>query len=179
MIYLWIFNSVSWQIGSIAGAKLDRWSSGSPVHERNRVLSRVSKCRIEGAWTACGHTAVMHARACPCVRGIETLWAMDVSGAVNAAPLWGREAQVWLEVKLSTRNPFDDQHGAGAGGTTQQVRLLRADLRTQLRRATRGSVRGRFSSFGWRRGRSGACGPALWAEREEEIGAGTHLLKLS
>jgi hypothetical protein len=23
------------------------------------------------------------------------------------------------------------------------------------------------------------CGPALWAEREEEIGAGTHLLKLS
>jgi hypothetical protein len=46
---------------------------------------------------------------------------MDVSGAVNAAPLWGREAQVWAEVKLSTRNPFDDQHGAGAGGTTQQV----------------------------------------------------------
>jgi hypothetical protein len=51
---------------------------------------------------------------------------MDVSGGVNAAPLWGREIQVWPEVKLSTRQPFDDQHGAGAGGTTQQVRCFGA-----------------------------------------------------
>ena len=47
---------------------------------------------------------------------------MDVSGAVNAAPLWGSEIQVWAEVKLSTRDAFDDQHGAGADRTTQQVR---------------------------------------------------------
>jgi hypothetical protein len=51
---------------------------------------------------------------------------MDVSGAVNTAPLWGREIQLWLEVKLSTREPFDDQHGGGAGGTTQQVRCFGA-----------------------------------------------------
>ena len=51
---------------------------------------------------------------------------MDVSGAVKAAPLWGRKIQVWLEVKLSTRDPFDNQHGTGAGGTTQQVRCFGA-----------------------------------------------------
>ncbi len=46
---------------------------------------------------------------------------MDVSGTVNATPLWGRKAQARLEVKLSAGDPLDDQHGAGAGGTTQQV----------------------------------------------------------
>jgi hypothetical protein len=121
VIYLCIFNRCSVLTGSIAGAKLDRCSSESPVYEHNRVLPCVSKCRIEGVWGACGHTAALHACACNCGREIETLWAMDVSGAVNAAPLCGREIQVWLEVKLSTRNPFDDQHGAGADGTMQQV----------------------------------------------------------
>jgi hypothetical protein len=33
----------------------------------------------------------------------------------------GSDAQVCSEVKLSARDPFNDQHGAGAGGTTQLV----------------------------------------------------------
>ena len=111
VIYLCIFNRCSVLTGSIAGAKLDRGSSESPVYEHNRVLPCVSKCRIEGAWKACGHTAALHSGACHCEREIEMLWALDVSGAVNAAPLWGGEIQVWLEVKLSTRDPFDEQHG--------------------------------------------------------------------
>jgi hypothetical protein len=48
------------------------------------------------------------------------------SGAVNAAPLWGRKADAWLEVKLSAGDPFDYQHGAGAGGTTHLVRCFGA-----------------------------------------------------
>ena len=72
---------------------------------------------------------------------------MDVSGAVNAAPLWGSEIQVWAEVKLSTRDAFDDQHGAGADRTTQQVRGFGALCAC---RATRGNVRERFPVFGWR-----------------------------
>src|SRR5260370_39500248 len=79
------------------------------------------KCWIEGAWIDCVQTTALHARACQRVRGIETLCAMDVSGTVNATPLWGRKAQARLEVKLSAGDPLDDQHGAVAGGTTQQV----------------------------------------------------------
>jgi hypothetical protein len=82
---------------------------------REQVPYRGGLGGLESLWADCGPA---------CVRGIETLWGMDVSGAVNAAPLWGREIQVWLEVKLSTREPFDDQHGAGAGGTTRQVRCF-------------------------------------------------------
>jgi hypothetical protein len=38
----------------------------------------VSECRIAGAWTACGHTTALHVRACQRVRGVETLYAVDV-----------------------------------------------------------------------------------------------------
>jgi hypothetical protein len=51
---------------------------------------------------------------------------MDISGALRAVPPRGREIQVWLEVKLSTRERFDDQHGARADGTMQQVRCFGA-----------------------------------------------------
>ena len=46
---------------------------------------------------------------------------MEISRTVIAALLWNGGAHVWPEVKLSTRDPFDDQHGAGACGTAQQV----------------------------------------------------------
>ena len=103
---------------------------------------------------------------------------MDVSGAVNAAPLWGREIQVGLELKLSAREPFDDQRGAGAGRTTQQVGCFGAICAFHCAEQLAATCEGRFPVFGWRRDRSEETEvrmqPALWAEREEEIGAGTH-----
>jgi hypothetical protein len=103
---------------------------------------------------------------------------MDVSGAVNAAPLWGREIQVGLELKLNTREPFDDQHGAGAGGTTQQVGCFGAICAFHCAEQLAATCEGGFpSSVGEET--EVRMRPALWAEREEEIGAGTHLLKLS
>jgi len=47
---------------------------------------------------------------------------------------------------LSARDPFDDQHGAGAGGTNAAGLLFRGDLGHATAAATRGSVRGRFAS---------------------------------
>src|ERR1035437_883850 len=46
------------------GAKFDRWSSGRGLGEQNRLLPGVSRCGIEGGWTACRHTTAVHARAC-------------------------------------------------------------------------------------------------------------------
>ena len=79
---------------------------------------------------------------------------MDVSGAVNAAPLWGREIQVGLELKLSAREPFDDQHGAGAGRTTQQVGCFGAICAFHCAEQLAATCEGRFPVFGWRRDRS-------------------------
>src|ERR1022692_2110020 len=49
-----------------------------------------------------------------------------MSYELSAAPLWGGEARVWLEVKLSAGKPFDDQHGCRAGGATRQGRCFGA-----------------------------------------------------
>ena len=51
---------------------------------------------------------------------------MDVLRTVNAASLWSGGAQVRLEVKLSAGEPFDDQHGCRACGTTWQGRCFGA-----------------------------------------------------
>src|SRR5271157_5039799 len=86
-----------------------------------------------------------------------------------------------MAVATSAIWTFDRHRGGGHPPTPAtppcvRVRTRRFELVTL---ATRGSVRGRFPFFVWRRGRSGGCGPGLWAKREEEIGAGTHLLRLS
>jgi hypothetical protein len=93
-----------------------------------------------------------------------------------------RKIQVWLEVKLSARDPFDNQHGTGAGGTTQQVRCCGAICAFHCAEQLAATCEGGLPSSVGEETKvtdSDGCGPALWAEREEEIGAGTHLLKLA
>jgi hypothetical protein len=89
--------------------------------------------------------------ACEACRGairLDKSRAMNVLRTVNAAPLWGGDAQVRLEVKLSAGKPFDDQHDCRAGWATRQGRCFGAlcrcncteRLAAALERSTASSV---------------------------------------
>jgi hypothetical protein len=108
------------------GARSAWWSSGRGLDKRKSLLPYVIDGRIKGTWTALRHTTALHAQAYRRATVLETLRAMDVLGAVNAAPLWGSKASIWSEVKLSAGEPFDNQHNAGTDGTTRQVRCFGA-----------------------------------------------------
>ena len=46
-------------------------------------------------------------------RMIKTICAVDLSGGINAAPMWMRQYQDSAEMKLPTAQPFDEEHGIG------------------------------------------------------------------
>jgi hypothetical protein len=44
---------------------------------------------------------------------IKKIRAVDLSGGINAAPMWMRQYQDSAEMKLPTAQPFDEEHGIG------------------------------------------------------------------
>jgi hypothetical protein len=44
---------------------------------------------------------------------------IDISRGIKTAPLWIRQDQAGVKMKLATGQPFDDEHGAGANRTAQ------------------------------------------------------------
>ncbi len=83
------------------------------------------------------------------------------------------------EVKLSTRHPFDDQHSAGAGGTTQLVGWFGAIGAGNCAAQLAAACEGGFPFSVCEQSEVADADQSFGAKRGAESGAGTRLLKLS
>jgi hypothetical protein len=83
---------------------------------RERVVSAKLRRRV----SIRGHNVLEH--ACD-RRMIEKSCAVDLSGGINAAPMWMRQYQDSAEMKLPTAQPFDEEHGTGKQGSSRAFAL--------------------------------------------------------